>query len=231
MSNLLIRSWAFQWKALGRSPRTMREYQRHLARFEAVLEADGRELLSATRQDAEAHLASIDSAAMRAYAWRALRSFFAFLAEEEEAPSIMVRVKCPKVPLTEVSTASESDYDKLMKACSPFRTATACRDAAIIAVFWACGLRRSELATLKLSDIDLDTCTLVVQRSKTGKSRRVPFDTKTAQVLTALAVAAGDLANRGRDRRSVARQEGPVDERRRAARGGAASQARWREHQ
>ena len=183
MSDLLIKSWSFNWASQGRAPRTMSEYQRHLRRFEAFLEADGRDLLSVSRQDAEAFLASIESAPARAYAWRSLRSFYGFVAEEQEAPSIMVRVKCPKVPLTEVSTASESDYEKLMKACSPFRTATACRDAAIISVFWACGLRRSELSALKISDIDFDTCTLVVQKSKTGKSRRVPFDMKTAQIL------------------------------------------------
>jgi site-specific recombinase XerD len=183
MSDLLIKSWKFQWAALGRAPRTIREYERHVRRFEAVLVADGRDLLSATRQDCEAHLASIESAPMRAYCWRALRSFYAFISEEEETPSIMVRVKCPRVALTEVSTASQSDYDALMKACSPFRTGTQARDAAIVSVFWACGLRRSELAALTMSDIDLDTMTLVVRTSKTGRSRRVPFDAKTASIL------------------------------------------------
>jgi hypothetical protein len=101
----------------------------------------------------EAYLGSIESPPARAYAWRALRSFYAFVAEEQEAPSIMVRVKSPNVPLTEVTTATEDDYDKLIKACSPFRTATQARDAAIIATFWATGLRRSELAALKVSDM------------------------------------------------------------------------------
>lgn len=183
MSDLLIKSWQFQWSALGRAPGTIREYARYLKRFEAVLVADGRDLMSATRQDCEGFLASFDSPPARAYVWRSLRSFYAFVAEEEEAPSPMVRVKAPRVPLTEVTTATEQDYEKLMKACSPFRTATSCRDAAIVSLFWACGLRRSELAALKISDVDFDSCSLVVRKSKTGRSRRVPFDTKTAQIL------------------------------------------------
>lgn len=183
MSDLLIRSWAFQWRSLGRAPSTIKEYQRQLAKFEAVLAADGRDLLSATRTDCEAYLGSIESPPARAYAWRSLRSFYGFLAEEEETPSIMVKVKSPRVPLTEVTTATEADYEKLMKTCSPFRTATACRDAAIISVFWSTGLRRSELAALTLNDIDLDSCTLVVRKSKVGRSRRVPFDAKTAQTI------------------------------------------------
>ena len=45
------------------------------------------------------------------------------------------------------------------------------------------GLRRSELARLTVSDLDLDSMSLVVQKSKTGRSRRVPFDAKTTQIV------------------------------------------------
>ena len=36
MSDLLIKSWRFQWAALGRAPRTIREYERYVDAFEAV---------------------------------------------------------------------------------------------------------------------------------------------------------------------------------------------------
>ena len=50
-------------------------------------------------------------------------------------------------------------------------------------MLWATGLRRSELAALNVSDLDLDTMTLIVRVSKTGRSRRVPFDARAAQHL------------------------------------------------
>ena len=128
-------SWAFNWKAKGRSAKALQEMDRQLFRFAAVLDEDERDLLSATRFDAESFLVSIESQSVRNYTWRALRSFYGFVAEEEETPSFMVRVKAPKVDLTEVSTVSEADYEALIKACSPFRTATDARDAAIIAVW------------------------------------------------------------------------------------------------
>jgi integrase len=183
MSHPLVRSWQFNWAAEGRAPRTMREMMRYLGHFEAVLAEDGRDLLSASRFDCEQFIAGHGSPSNANYAWRSLRSFFRFAAEETERPSPMVRVKAPKVPLTEVSTASDEDVAKLLKVCSPFRTCTDARDAAMISLLWATGLRRGELTALRVDDIDIDSMTLVVRKSKTGRSRRVPFDAKAAQHL------------------------------------------------
>jgi integrase len=95
----------------------------------------------------------------------------------------MAKVKAPKVPLTEVTVADEEDISRLLRACSPYTDFANARDAAIISLLWATGLRRSELARLTVEDIDLDAMTLVVQRSKNGRSRRVPFDARAAQHL------------------------------------------------
>ena len=119
MSHPLVRSWQFNWAAEGRAPRTMREMTRFLSRFEAALAEEGGDLLSASRFDCESFLASYASPLMANYAWRSLRSFFKFAAEELERPSPMVRVKAPKMPLTEVSTATDEDVAKLLKTCAP----------------------------------------------------------------------------------------------------------------
>ena len=115
-SDLMRRSWAFNWKARGRSDKTLGEMERHLCRFAAVLADDERDLLTATRFDCEQFLSAIDSQSQRNYAWRSLRSFYGFVAEEDETPSIMAKVKAPKVDLTEVSTTTEDDFKKLMAA-------------------------------------------------------------------------------------------------------------------
>ena len=183
MSHPLIKSWQFSWAAEGRSPRTMREMVGFVERFEAVLTAEDRDLMTATRGECEAFLAGLGSPSRRQWGWRSLRSFYRLVSEELEQPSPMARVKSPKVPLGEVSTASDDDVAKLLKTCAPYRTVTDARDAALISLLWATGLRRSELTNLRLDDIDIDSLTLVVRTSKTGRSRRVPFDAKAGQHL------------------------------------------------
>lgn len=44
-------------------------------------------------------------------------------------------------------------------------------------------MHRSKLSELRVDVIDIDGMNLVVRRSKTGRSRRVPFDAKAAQHL------------------------------------------------
>jgi integrase len=180
MTHPLVRSWAFNWAAEGRSAATMREMTWFVERFEATLDGP---LTAATRADCEQFIAGHESKFRANYAWRSLRSFFGFVAEENDEASPMAKVKAPKVPLTEVQTATDSDVARLLRACSPYRTATAARDAAIISLLWATGLRRTELAELRVGDVDVDSMTLVVRKSKSGRSRRVPFDQRTAQHL------------------------------------------------
>jgi integrase len=60
---------------------------------------------------------------------------------------------------------------------------TACRDAATISVLWASGIRRSELARLAASDLDLDGINLLVRQSKTGRPRRAPLDERSVRHL------------------------------------------------
>jgi integrase len=183
MPHPLVRSWEFSWAAEGRSPRTMREMRWFVDRFEIVLAAEGRNLQASTRADCEVFIASHESKFRANYAWRSLRSLFGFIAEELEIPNPMEKVRAPKVPLTEVTTASEEDLSRLLRACSPYSSFENARDAAAISLLWATGLRRSELAALRMDDVDLDSQTLVVRKSKTGRSRRVPFDSRALQHL------------------------------------------------
>jgi hypothetical protein len=44
----------------------------------------------------------------------------------------MVKVKAPKVPVTEVTTTTQADVAKLLATCAPYRTMADARDAAIV---------------------------------------------------------------------------------------------------
>jgi len=57
------------------------------------------------------------------------------------------------------------------------------RNRAMVAVFLFCGLRRQELADLKLSDVDLASRWLKVRRGKGGKCRSIPLTPEVAEAI------------------------------------------------
>jgi site-specific recombinase XerD len=61
---------------------------------------------------------------------------------------------------------------KLFANCAADETAKGARDAALLATFYGCGLRRGELAGLDVNDFDPDDCSIVV-RGKRNKQRTV----------------------------------------------------------
>ena len=99
MSHPMVRSWAFNWAAEGRSPRTMEEMQWFMHRFDVQQEAAGGSLLTSTRSDCEQFIAAFPTPSRRNYAWRSLRSFYGFVSGEQETPNPMSKVKAPKIPL------------------------------------------------------------------------------------------------------------------------------------
>ena len=66
------------------------------------------------------------------------------------------------------------------------------RDVAILEIFYGCGLRISELTSLKWNEIDLQERWLVIL-GKGNKERRVPFGSYAQKALLQLKVAADPL--------------------------------------
>ena len=66
-------------------------------------------------------------------------------------------------------TATVDDFEAAMKALGNVR------DRVVLAILWGCGLRRSEVARLLVTDISIGDGALIVRSSKTGKPRVVPM--------------------------------------------------------
>src|SRR5205823_6073984 len=66
---------------------------------------------------------------------------------------------------------SSSELGKLFDVCSKDKTAAGRRDAAMLAVLYNCGLRRSELVALELIDCDPKEGSLKVRSGKGNKAR------------------------------------------------------------
>jgi integrase len=66
-------------------------------------------------------------------------------------------------------TATPADFDAGLSVLESKR------DRAVLSVLWGCGLRRSEVANLVVSDVNVGDGVLVIRSSKTGKPRVVPM--------------------------------------------------------
>jgi site-specific recombinase XerD len=114
--------------------------------------------------------------------FRALHRFFSWLEEEEEIQaSPMVRMQAPKVPVVLPEVIAEDSIRLLLKACEG-RTFEGRRDAALLSLLIDTGVRRSELADLRLDDVDLRAHTAKVM-GKGSRERLAPFGAVAARDL------------------------------------------------
>ncbi len=114
--------------------------------------------------------------------YRALQTFFPWMVEEGEiTTSPMAKMRPPTIPETPPAVLSESDLGRLLKACEGKEFADR-RDAAFIRLFLDTGMRRAELAGLKVEDIDFDHNVALVL-GKGSRPRACPFGKRTAVAL------------------------------------------------
>jgi len=112
-----------------------------------------------------------------------LRVFFSWLAEEYEVPDPMAGIPRPRGSITPVPVVKPEDIGAILKACEdrfPWLTA---RNTAIIWLMLESGLRRFEITSLDLADVDLRARTVQVRRGKAGKARISVFGDDSAQAV------------------------------------------------
>ena len=175
-----ISSFALHLAAEGKSARTIRTYTEAAAWFAGEWLAE-RTIWSLWEQVGKrdvqqwmAYLLERYSAAYVSNQYRGLQQFFRWLAAEEELPDPMAGMHPPKVPAKTVPVFTDAELVALERACAG-RSFVQRRDAAIIAIFHATGVRLSELAGLqydsghfRAGDVDL----LAREISVTGKGRK-----------------------------------------------------------
>ena len=186
-------SWLLSLAAANKAESTRNLYVRILAWFEAFLidaglpEGRPGDLLAVGRRDAEAWLAAMRAEGKKPTTvrnrWIGLRSFYAWLLDEEEIDvDPMAKVKVAKVDPDPIDVIAPGDIDKLIKACAG-KGFLERRDTAIIRLFAATGMRLSELADLRVDDLDVFNRTAFIEHGKGDKARRVYFGVDTATAL------------------------------------------------
>ena len=127
------------------------------------------------------------SAAYASNQFRALQQFFKWLAAEEEIGDPMAGLRPPHVPDKPVPVFAAADLARLERACAG-RSFQQRRDAAVIAVFTATGIRLSELAGIRYhprdprrSDVDLWHREITIHgKGRTTRTVKISYDAARA---------------------------------------------------
>jgi integrase/recombinase XerD len=176
---LLDRYLDFLMVEKGLAAQTIEAYSRDLVRYSSFLVESGR----ATVSEADTplilkYLISMRedglNARSRARHLVSIRGFYRFLAQEEILPSDPTRlIDLPKSGLKLPDVLTIDEVKRLLDAPDP-KKPSGCRDAAMLELLYAAGLRVSELITLKLQDVNL-TAGYVRVFGKGAKERVVPI--------------------------------------------------------
>jgi integrase len=159
----LINEFVTDWKLSGKAHRTVDGYQRHLM---ALLDECERPNLGVVKN----WLLATSSVAVRRKRGQALRAFGIWCARSGVIGYEWIRnVPLATEEVNPQSTATAEDYQRARRVISKER------DLLAVEILWTCGLRRSELARLKVEDIDYVGSNLIVRLAKNGRPRIVPI--------------------------------------------------------
>ena len=189
-----IGSFRLHLAAEGEAPRTVQGCTSAVRWFAAgyLLRRAGKtSWQQADRHDVHQWMTQLLDRYSSAYAsiqFRALRQFFKWLAAEEDLPDPMTWLRAPRVAVPDVPVFTSVELSALEKACHG-NSFAARRDAAIIAVFQATGIRLAELAGIRYhpddparSDLDLQAREIRIA-GKGGKPRTVKIGHQAARSL------------------------------------------------
>ncbi len=187
-----VASFRLHLAAENKAERTIRAYTEAVRWFAAahlLCQTSKTRWEQVDTQDVQRWMVHLLGRYSEAYAYqqyRALQQFFRWLAAEEELPDPMARLRPPKVTQKPVPFFTRVELSKLEKACGG-NTFAQRRDAAILAVFRATGVRLAELAGIRYdpdgpgrSDLDMERREIKV-RGKGGKDRTVRIDHEAAR--------------------------------------------------
>ena len=191
----------------GLAPNSVEAYARDLRRYLDDLAAAGLSDWAAVgRAEVRGHLASLVERGLsprsQARALSAIRSLHALLVREKLAPHDPTdELASPRPGRRLPSLLSHEEVAALLAQPDP-RAPAGRRDRAMLELLYATGLRVSELVSLELNDVNLES-RILVARGKGSKERLVPVGAPAAEAIRAYLATAREALLRGRRSRHL----------------------------
>ena len=185
-------------EAVGASGRTVRVYEEALTQL--ALHLDGIDPRKVTRPQIEAFLLDLRSrpgrktgtkikSATISNRFRSLKRFYSWLAADGEiTESPMAKLKAPRVKVEPPAVLKPDELRRILAACDGNHYNER-RDTAILRLLIDTGIRRAELATMHLDDLNLKERIAVVGKRAVGLDypkrgiRVISFGTKAATAI------------------------------------------------
>lgn len=184
----LLTSWELSLKAQRKSPKTLENYRDAGRQLSTFLEANGMptQVAAIAREHVEHFLVSLQEAGRAPSTvhtrYRGLQQFFKWCADDGEIESSpMANMKPPSIPEGRVAVISDEDLKRLFKECEG-KEFDDRRDMALLRLMAETGMRRAEVAGLKVEDIDW-THDVAYVTGKGDRPRACPFGANTATAL------------------------------------------------
>ena len=160
----------------GRAPASITAYRRDLVAYERFLADRSIPLVEADAGVVESYVAFLSATkrpSSTARALAAVRGLHRFCVDERGAPGDPTEgISTPRIPQAIPKALTEAEVELLLSAVVG-EDARALRDRAILETLYATGMRISELAGLRLADLDLQRG-VAVAYGKGSKERLVP---------------------------------------------------------
>ncbi len=179
------------------SPRTLDAYRRDLARVEdycrrhALEDWSQLDVHHVRAMAGEAHRQGLSPRSLQRLL-SALRSFFRYLIREGQiASNPASQVSAPRAPRRLPDVLDPDQVGSLVEAGDD--DALACRDRAIMELFYSSGLRLAELVSLDINDVDLAEG-MVRVTGKGSRTRVVPVGRMAVKALRQWLSQRGELA-------------------------------------
>ena len=179
MDEMLEQFYHYLGVERGLAPLTLESYAGDLQNFREFLQQLGRSSWEeVSLADLQTYLAALEqrglAATSRARRLSALRQFYRFLQQEEKlAVNPAELLDSPRLPMKLPKVLGEKEVEALLAAADS-DTPLGLRDAALLEVLYATGLRVSELVGLTLKQVDLRRG-VVRPLGKGQKERLVPM--------------------------------------------------------
>ena len=171
------------WLEAGLAEASVASYRRDLQLAERLCAKPLSDFSAADVQAVLAQLLDLQRKASSLARMRvSLRRFFAWMVEERlraDDPTVLLEAVRHEKPLPR--SLSEAEVERLL-AAPDLATPAGLRDAAMLELLYACGLRVSELVGLPLSAVFLQEAVLRV-RGKGDKVRLVPMGEQAAEMV------------------------------------------------
>jgi len=174
----LLKLYKAELEIQGQTPRTIKTYTFFIKKFLEFLQKKGVDPYSLEKRHLKEFL--LRTHAEKNYSIKslynlilALKSFLRFLEREDLVKSL----KLPKLPKSLPKALTKEEIRRLIDAADNLR------DKLIIILFYATGLRVSEMRNLNVEDINFEDEFLIVRQGKGRKDRVVPLPKKVIELL------------------------------------------------